>query len=251
MDDTAPHTLPEDPDATPDRVPDPHRGEPLPPAQAGVRPEAAASGVRPEQDEPGGPLPGLVAAAGAQAAEEVTDEPSAEALLAQMGVEDEGIESGQLIGIIAAILFSVAALAFALIFLFIIPLQQQTADEAEGVAQYPELETTRAAGLSQLQDYRAVEGGYGIPIDRAMGIVAAQYDDASGYLPDDEPLPASRQAMNTSWIDLGPDSAVQETTARGELAADADDASSTAAPVVGVTNESVGVDDIDDVTPLE
>ena len=248
MDDTAPDTLPEDPDATPDRVPDPHRGEPLPPAQAGVRPEAVASGVRPEQDEPGGPLPGLVTAASAEVEEELTDDPSAEALLAQMGVEDEGIESGQLIGIMAAILFSVAALSFGLIYLFVIPLQQQTAVDAEGVAQYPELETTRAAGVSQLQEYRTVDGGYGIPIERAMGIVAAQYDEAGGYLPDDEPLPASRQGMNTSWIDLSADGAVQATTARGEPLRDGQDASSTGTlEPQGTTNETVGVDDVDDV----
>ena len=251
MDDATPTPLPEDIDATPDRVPDPHRGEPLPPAQAGVRPEAAASGVRPEQDEPGGPLPGLVTAASAEVEEELTDDPSAEALLAQMGVEDEGIESGQLIGIMAAILFAVAALAFGLIYLFIIPLQQQTVDEAEGVALYPELESTENAGLSQLRDYRTVEGGYGIPIERAMGIVAAQYDGSGDSLLSGEALPTSRQGMNTAWIDLNADGAVQETTARGELATGPDDASSALDPAVGVTNESVGVDDVDDVTPRE
>ncbi|MEO0556544.1 MAG: hypothetical protein AAF170_00030 [Bacteroidota bacterium] len=189
MDDNATPALPEDPEATP------HTGEALPP----------------ELEEPNGPLPGLVNTAKLEVEAELGDD-SAEALLAQMGVEDEGLESGQLLGMVLSIVVSVAALAFGLIYLFIIPLQQQTADEAEIGTEYPELASATAAGESQLNDYRTVDGGYGVPVERAMEVIATQYDSTAGAAG-----ARTRQEFNTAWIDLGPDAAVREATGRETL----------------------------------
>ncbi|GAB5533832.1 MAG: hypothetical protein Rubg2KO_00810 [Rubricoccaceae bacterium] len=222
MDDNATPALPEDPEATPTS------GEALPP----------------ELEEANGPLPGLVNAAKLEVEAEVTGDASAEALLAQMGVEDEGLESGQLVGMILAIVVSVAALAFALIYLFIIPLQQQTADEAEVGAEYPELASVTAAGESQITDYRTVDGGYGIPIERAMEVLATQYDSTGGA------TAMTRQEFNTAWIDLSPDGAVRTAGGREALSeTTTPDEVGDETPVV--TDETVGVDDPDDVAPLE
>lgn len=226
MDDNATPALPEDPDALP------ASGEALPP----------------DLEEPNGPLPGLVNAAKVEVEAELTDEPGAEALLAQMGVEDEGIESGQLVGMVLAIVVSVAALAFALIYLFIIPLQQATADEAEVGTEYPELASVTAAGESQLRDYRTTESGYGIPIEEAMAVIAAQGDSTAGAV-----QAATRQQFNVSWIDLNADGAVRTPTTEREAASstEAPGAEEGAEALPAVTDEAVGIDDPDDVTPRE
>lgn len=222
MDDNATPALPEDPEATPPT------GEALPP----------------ELEEPNGPLPGLVNAAKVEVEAELTGDAGAEALLAQMGVEDEGIESGQLVGVMLAVLVSVAALSFALIYLFIIPLQQQTAAGAEVGAKYLELADNRAEGLAKLNDYRTVDGGYGIPIESAMAVIATAYDSTAGA-----GQAMTRQQFNTSWIDLSADDAVQVATGREALSPVAPLADGEAGEIV--TDESVGVDDPDDVAPLE
>lgn len=222
MDDNATPALPEDPEATPST------GEALPP----------------ELEEPNGPLPGLVNAAKVEVEAELTGDAGAEALLAQMGVEDEGIESGQLVGVMLAVLVSVAALSFALIYLFIIPLQQQTAAGAEVGAKYLELADNRAEGLAKLNDYRTVDGGYGIPIESAMAVIATAYDSTAGA-----GQAMTRQQFNTSWIDLSADDAVQVATGREALSPVAPLADGEAGEIV--TDESVGVDDPDDVAPLE
>ena len=221
MDDNATPALPEDPHDTP---------------------AASGEALPPELEEPNGPLPGLVNAAKVEVEAELTDDTSAEALLAQMGVEDEGIESGQLVGMVLAIVVSVAALAFALIYLFIIPLQQRTEDEADVGAEYPELASVVAAGESQLTDYRTTEGGYGIPIERAMEVIATEYDSTAGA------TSRTRQQFNTAWIDLSPDGAVR--TAGGREAISATAVSAEGAP--GEATEETDVDDApDDVEAIE
>jgi len=222
MDDNATPALPEDPEAL-------NPGEALP-----------------SELEDNGPLPGLVNAAKVEVEAAVTGDTSAEALLAQMGVEDEGLESGQLVGMILAIVVSVTALAFALIYLFVIPLQQQTADDADIRAEYPELATAINDGLDQLNKYRTVDGGYGVPIERAMEVLAAQYDSTSGAT---EAM--TRQEFNTAWIDLKPDGAVRTAGGREVL-------SSTAAPADGEASDggdASGASDDDeapdDAEPIE
>ncbi len=159
MDDQTPTTP--DPDRTPPvAVPNPHSGKPVPTPQEGMRPEAAQNpAVRPEQDEPGGPLGGLVGASATQAAAEAVPgastptealpgDPGA-ALLEQMGVEEEGIESGQLLGLVAGVVAGIIALGVGLIFLFYLPYRAQVGERQDNVEQYPELEQVAHGGGGQ------------------------------------------------------------------------------------------------------
>ena len=245
MSDQAPPTPPpgDRPDAE-DPVPNPHRTEPVPPAQEGTRPGADPA-VRPEQDEPLGPMAGLVGAAGAEVSEEASNvtgdrDPEAEALLAQMGVEDEGIEGGQLLGLVAATLAGVAALATILIFLFYVPYRTQVGEDAEGAATNYEQQDLRAEAQAKLRQYARADSAYGVPITRAMGLVAAEYgrSDAAG-------LPSTRQQWNTLALDRGPGRAVQATPERARVAP--------AVPAgVADGDEEVGVDeDVDTVELIE
>ena len=119
-------------------MPNPHRNEPIPEAEEGMRPGVDPS-VRPQQDEPLGPLEGLVSASAASVREESaevvgSDDAEAESLLEQMGVEEENIASGQLLGLVAATLVTIAALAVVLIYLFYVPFLSQVSAEADGSA---------------------------------------------------------------------------------------------------------------------
>ncbi len=244
MSDQAPTTPPagDRPDQE-DPVPNPHEATPVPPPQDGARPGADAT-VRPEQDEPNGPVEGLVASASAEVAEEAAEvtgdrDPEAEALLARMGVEEEGIEGGQLLGLVAATLASVAALAIILIFRFYIPFRTQVGERAEGQAVNYEQQDLRAEALAKLDQYTRTDSTYGLPITRAMGLVAADYGsaDAAG-------LPSRRQQWNVLALDLGPGRAIQATPQRGEL-------SGRGLPA-GDGDEQVGVDeDVDTVELIE
>ncbi len=245
MSDQAPTTPPagDRPQRAEDPVPNPHETEPVPPAQEGTRPGADAT-VRPEQDEPNGPVAGLVTAAGAEVSEEAAEvsgdrDPEAEALLARMGVEEEGIEGGQLLGLVAATLTAVAALAVVLIYLFYIPFRTQVGERAESQAVNYEYQDLRAEALAKLDQYTRSDSTYGLPISRAMGLVVAEYGggDAAG-------LPTTRQEWNTLSLDFDPGRAIQATPQRGDLA-----------PLdlpPGDGEEQVGVDeDVDTVELIE
>lgn len=228
-------------------VENPHAGEPLPPPQEGMRPGADPV-VRPEQDEPLGPAAGLLKTVGAEVDEEASDivgdrDPEAEALLASMGVEEEGIEGGQLLGLVAATLASVAALAIVLIYLFYIPFKTQVDNRASGAVTNYEQRDLRAEAVAKLANYSRDGETYGLPIGRAMGIVAAEYggDAASG-------LPTTRAEWNTLWPRWDVPPAIQASQADADL--------SPATPVPAVraleaaadAEEEVGVDDEDDPT---
>ena len=244
MSDQAPTTPPggDRPDQE-DPVPNPHDTEPVPAPQEGTRPGADQT-VRPEQDEPNGPVAGLVSSASAEVSEEAADvtgdrDPEAEALLARMGVEEEGIEGGQLLGLVAATLASVAALAIILIFLFYIPFRTQVGERAEGQAANYEQQDLRAEAIAKLDQYTRSDSTYGLPIARAMGLVAVDYGSADGA-----GLPSRRQQWNTLALDRGPGRAVQGTPQRGAL-------SGSALPA-GDGEEQVGVDeDVDTVELIE
>ena len=212
MDDLKPTTPPadqplgDDPahDRTAATVPDPHALEPAPTPQEGTRPGVDPA-IRPEQDEPGGPLAGLVGTTTTQVTDEATpgDDPAAEALLAQMGVEEEGIESGQLLGFVAATLAVVAVLAVVVIYLIYTPFRDDVRVAADDVDLYPDLKQSRVDAIAKLD--RATRSGeaYTVPITRAMGLVAAQYgSQATGEAYADEAvgLPTTRAAWNTLMV---------------------------------------------------
>ena len=165
----------------PSRCPSAHADEPAPPVQEGMRPEAAANPIaRPEQDEESGPLGGLVAASAAQASAEAKPNPDPAtdadaALLASMGVEEEGIESGQMLGLVASVIVAIVSLVVILIFLFYLPFRQQVDETASNIGQYPELEQVQTDGLLKTQQYALVDSVYRVPVDNAMSLVTARY----------------------------------------------------------------------------
>ena len=245
------------------RVPDPHAGKPVPPPQEGMRPGVDPA-VRPEQDESVGPIAGLVGGVGAEVSEEASDiagtrnDPEGEALLAQMGVEEEGIEGGQLLGLVAVVIAAVASLIVVLFYLFYLPYKAEVDLRAESEARVTELEILQAEALAKLDNYARQDDRYRVPISRAMGLVAAEYGAAGGEtgpqvptIPDYE----SRQQWNMLPVyEAGP----------GRMAQQPSDSSRTApvlrrAPVpsgeeVGsdVDNPEVDViEDIDDDDPID
>ncbi len=244
MDDKAPQMPPPDerPQKAEDPVPNPHREEALLRQEEGVRPGADPS-VRPSQDEELGPLGGLVAASGAETAEEASEvsgegDSGAEALLAQMGVEEENIESGQLLGLVASVLVAILALATVLVFLFYIPLRTQVGLDAEGNARTTDLDIIRTEGAAKLSQYTRSDSTYGVPIARAMGLVVADY--GSGDAPDADRLPDSRQEWNTLPVMRGMGQAVQDVD-RSEIEPRFDDPS-LRTRIIGDAPERVGVD---------
>lgn len=227
-------------------VPDPHRGEPLPPPEEGMRPGVDPA-VRPHQDEPLGPPAGLVKASGAQVEEEATPggDPEAEALLAQMGVEEEGIESGQLLGLVTAVLVSIVALIVVLIYLFYIPYRSQVGAAAEGAAKNVDIQMLQTEARAKISQYTRTDSTYGVPIGRAMGLVAAEYGTGAGA-----DLPESRQGWNTLAVTQGRGLAILNLPAQegGEARFDT---LRVGAPV-GDGVEQVGVDrDVDTVELIE
>ena len=261
MDDQTPPT----PLTPPVAVPNPHSGAPAPASLEGMRPEATANmNVRPEQDEPGGPLAGLVGTSATQAAAEVAPARTDTDLLEQMGVESEGIESGQLLGLVGATIFSVVALAVVLIYLFYVPFLQQVDETASDVSDYPELQQSRTDARAQLGLYARADSTYQVPIDQAMGLVVGQYRGGSTA---PAGLPTTRQQWNTLMLNRGTGTSVQNpaglarrTTVEQERLAATSGGEAGAARIApagpqspgapalaprrpGLTNEEVGVDD--------
>lgn len=155
---------------------------------------------RPSQDEPNGPLEALTEAAAAEAKVEAGGEGAddAAARLAEMGVEPEGIASGQILGVVTAILLSIFSLCLVLYYLFYAPLRDQTQIAAENVTQSVEIREVTARAVDQLGNYTlTADSAYTIPIERAKRLTAAQYgaDTAAVSVP-------SRQQYNT--IDTSP-----------------------------------------------
>ena len=220
-----------------DPVPNPHRGEPVPTPEEGMRPGIDPA-VRPEQDEELGPVAGLVTAAAVTVDEEAaevagTTDAEAEALLAQMGVEEEGIASGQLLGLVAATLLSVAALAVVLIYLFYIPFRTQVGLRADGEAEYIERRDLEAEAIAKLSQYTRADDTYGVPISRAMGLVAARYGSGSA-----DGLPERSAEWNLLPVTLGSGRSVQAAPVDTDILPP----TATDIPAIAPTGERVGQD---------
>ena len=231
-----------------------------------MRPEAAANAaVRPEQDEPAGPLGSLVGAASTQATLEATPAatPSDSDLLASMGVESEGIESGQILGLVAGVVVSVVALAVVLVYLFIIPTRQQAGTDRSNVSEYPELEQSRTEGRAKTSLFARNDSLYQIPVENAMSAVTAQYA-RGGAAPVGQP--STRQQWNTLMINRGTGATAQPSGSEEDHVVLLQDqrlsaASNGAAGIradrsrgarvrVGSTNEEVGTDNgVTEVAP--
>jgi len=187
-------------------TPDPHATDPVPPVQEGQR-AGTDDLVRPEQDEPLGPPAELVKSAGAKVKEEATPggDAEAEALLAKMGVEEEGIESGQLLGLVAAVLIAVVVLAVTLIYAFYTPYRTAVGQRADSQLNPREYSVLRTEAEAKILNYARTDSTYQLPVSQAMGLVAAEYADGAG-------VERSRGQWNTFAVrQMGMGRAVQAT----------------------------------------
>jgi hypothetical protein len=230
-----------DPDAPkrPDRVvPDPHAGQSSHTPDEGMRPEADPNVAWPGQNEPDGPVPGLFQTAGAETAAHYAHSPAAAAIAEAAGVEEEGLESGQLFGLMLATGVAVIVLILTIYFLFYSPLLQETRNVAADVPldRYVELRDSRTAGVALISDYAVNEDStYRLPIDAAMQLVARDYaQEAAG--PGPEAAPAANNGL--SWLTITAPAAVRSATGGGstappDTAAAATDPAPAAAPGSG------------------
>jgi hypothetical protein len=200
------------PDNPERRLPDadtanPHRAEPAPPPEEGLRPEADPALVRPEKEEEYGPAQGLFHAAGAEAAHEApVASREAAAETAYLGVEEEGVESAQIFGLLLATVVAIACLILGLYFIFYLPRLSDTEAAAEDVpaARYVEQRELRAAAENLIGQYTVnpeAEGRYRIPVGAAMQQTVTAYGGRDGLPP--SPF-ADRAAFNLAWATLGP-----------------------------------------------
>ena len=173
-----------------------------------MRPEADPALVRPAEEEPFGPYGELVPAAGHEAVAGAEDLPAAGAGDApyNMDVEDEGVESAQLFGLMAATVVTVAAIALGLYYLFYLPKLQATELDAENVPgeRYVELRELRADADDRLERYAANgdDGTYRMPIGAAMQDVVQRYGESNmGTSETAEPIAVDRADFNL-WLQL-------------------------------------------------
>lgn len=203
---------------------DPHRAEPAPPPQEGLRPETDAAVVRPESDEPGGPVGGLFHTAAVEAAQEApVKTPGANAEAAYLGIEEEGVESSQIFGLMLATVVGVISLGLALYFIFYLPKLNDTAGSAEAVPldRRVEQREVRADAENLLGQYAVnpdAEGRYRVPVGAAMQQTVQAY---GGRGDSTAAGPVTRADFNLAWITPGLAPSVNTAPPPGGIAAPA------------------------------
>ncbi len=207
-----------DPEAPERPVPDPHAGASHP-QHEGMRPEADPSVEWPGLTEPGGPAAGLFQSAGAEAAAHYANNPAAAAIAEAAGVEDEGVEAGQLFGLMLATGIAIVVLILTVYFLFYSPLLQETRAVAADVPldRYVELRDSRTAGVGLISAYSVNEDStYRLPIETAMELVARDYAAATPAAAGSATAAeVSPRTNGMSWITLTPPAAVRSANGSG------------------------------------
>lgn len=141
---------------------------------SGTATDTASRIESPDEKEEYGPAERLVRGAAAEAAAEVTGEERFEEEAEELGVEHEGVEASQILGLTLAIAFALAISIVALFQYFSIT-AQATRSAAVGMSGYPELRENRLEATRKLTEYGVLSGEsdrYRIPIDRAMELMA-------------------------------------------------------------------------------
>ena len=168
--------LPQDPDegSTQGAVPDPHRGEPVPPPDSHTRSAPDADMTRPDQQEELGPFEGLMHASLVEAKAEVSDDPENEAEAARLGVEGEGVEAAQIFGLLLA---TGVALALAVVGVFFLVAHYSDAERAKQsrATTYTEVQEAQNRATELLTQHGRTEDAYRMPITDAMAQVAEGY----------------------------------------------------------------------------
>lgn len=137
--------------------------------------------VSPDEEEDMGPAARLFRGAATQAAAEATQHPRYVEEAAEIGVQHEGIEAGQILGFILATVVALGLTIFALIGYVDIATQTVRA-AAAGASGYPERTQLELQGTRALTQYGVVDaeqGIYRIPIDRAIELMANEARERS------------------------------------------------------------------------
>jgi len=140
----------------------------------------------PDQDEQYGPLAGLFKGAAVEVAAEVTGHEKYAEEEEDLGVEHEGVEAAQILGLTLAIAMALALSIFALFQYFNIT-AKSARFEAAGMSGYPTLRENNFEALQKLSGFAAVEGEadrYRIPIDHAIELMANEAylnEDGAAY----------------------------------------------------------------------
>lgn len=136
----------------------------------------------PDEDEDKGPVPGLFMAAGTEAAVEATGGAVAQEAEAEQGVEHEGIEAGQILGFIVALLVAVAIIAV-IMFNWTAIVRQEAREAAAAqvpglgaaAVRYPDLYETEIHARRATDHYEMLndaQGVYRIPVSEAIDMMA-------------------------------------------------------------------------------
>ena len=139
-----------------------------------ARTAAEGEGEAPNKSEDYGPAPALFSAAGTEAASEAT---RGEAMLErerEIGVAQEGVEAGQIIGLAGAVIVALVIIVCVLFF-WVTSVAQTTRDTLTETSVYPELRENQTQAVQQLRQYELIserDSAYRIPIEEAMRIVA-------------------------------------------------------------------------------
>lgn len=237
--------LPQDPDegGKQGAVPDPHRGEPIPPPDTHTRSAPDADMTRPDQQEELGPFEGLLHASAVEAKTEVTDDPDAEAEAARLGVEGEGVEAAQIFGLLLATGVTLALAVIGVFFLVAYySAEERAARDAETT--YTEVQKAENRATELLTQHGRTEDAYRMPISDAMAQVAQGYYGQQAA--DVQPAPTH---FNTVYLNASAESrqAVADSL-RAREQAPADSAAVEAAGVVETeaapsTTTPVGTDE--------
>lgn len=141
---------------------------------------AEAADEAPDRSEGYGPAAGLVGAAGVEAAAEATGSKPLvdreQEIEHEMGVAREGVEAGQIIGLISVVAVAILVITVVVIY-WVTTVSQGERRQVVGMTGYPELQATETEAAQQLQQYELLseqDGTYRIPIDEAMRLVATE-----------------------------------------------------------------------------
>lgn len=147
----------------------------------GSTPEMAAQHLE-RPDEKYGPYPELITSTAVEAAAEATGSDRLYEEEEEVGVEHEGVEAGQVLGLAFAILAAVI-LIIILVFFWVSQVEQTARYEAATISQFPERQQLETAGEQELTGYGVVdpeEEIFRIPIQRAMELMI---EEAQGQEP--------------------------------------------------------------------
>ncbi len=175
-------------DADQGAVPNAHRGEPLPAADAHPRSAPDADVVRPDQEEELGPIEGLMHAASTEVTTETSDDPNAEAEASRLGIESEGVEASQIFSLLVATVVTLALAVFG-VFWLVAKYSDDERVERDAEATNPEIVDVRNRATDLLENYGRTEDTYRMKIDDAMALVASEYVGQQGA--DATPAPLS------------------------------------------------------------